>query len=113
LKKYDKELLIRSSQDDVLTIESHPPPSRQYTKIIQEVIDLKGGDDKQGDLVLEWDTKKGQPDTRKESERLWLGPYKIVKKSVNDSYYLSTLQMRRRPLPISGSLLKPHHGEEI
>jgi hypothetical protein len=30
--------------------------------------------------------------------------------SVNDSYYLTTLEGRRRPLPISGRLLKPHQG---
>jgi hypothetical protein len=104
--------LIRPSQDDILTTKSHPPPSKQYTRVIQETIDLKGGDYKQGDLVLEWDTRKGQPDTRKEFGKFWLGPYKIEEKSVNDSYYLSTLQGRRCPLPISGSLLKPHHGEE-
>jgi hypothetical protein len=63
-------------------------------------------------LALEWDTRKGQLDTRKEFEKLWLGPYKILKKFVNDSYYLSTLQGRRNLLKISGSLLNPHHGEE-
>jgi hypothetical protein len=59
LKKDDKEFFIRPSQDDILTTKSRPSPSRQYTKVIQEAIDLKGGDYKQGDWVLEWDTRKG------------------------------------------------------
>jgi hypothetical protein len=58
LKKEDESLLIKPSQDEFLTTESHrlphnntpPPPSQQYTK---------GADYKQGDLVLEWDTKMG------------------------------------------------------
>jgi hypothetical protein len=70
-------LLIRPSQEDILTIESHPPPSKKYTRVIQEAIDLKGGDYKQGDLVLVWDTKKGQLNTHKEFEKFWLGPYRI------------------------------------
>jgi hypothetical protein len=53
LKKKDKELLIRPSQDDFLTVESHPPPSRQYTRVIQDTTNFKGGEYKQGDLVLE------------------------------------------------------------
>jgi hypothetical protein len=69
LKKDDKELLVRLSQDDVLTTKSHPPPSKQYTRVIQEAVNLKGGDYKQGDLVLEWDTRKGQPDTHERSLR--------------------------------------------
>jgi len=63
-------------------------------------------------LVLEWDTRKGDLDTCKEFGKFWLGPYKIEEKYASDSYYLSMLQGRRRPLPISGSLIKPHHGEE-
>jgi hypothetical protein len=63
LKKDDKELFIRPSQDDVLTTKSQPPPSKKYTRVIKEAVHLKGGDYKQGDLVLEWNTRKGQPDT--------------------------------------------------
>jgi hypothetical protein len=112
LKKEDKDMLVRPSQDDVLTTESHPPPSRQYTRVIQEAVDPKGGDYKQGDLVLEWDAKMGQPNTHKDSKKFWLGPFKVRGKSVNDSYYLNTMQGRRHPLPVSGHLLKPHCGEE-
>jgi hypothetical protein len=40
-----------------------PPPSKKYNRVIQEEIEFKGGDEKQGYLVLEWDTRKGQSDT--------------------------------------------------
>jgi hypothetical protein len=63
LKKEDKDLLIRSSQGDVLTSKSHPLSSRQYTRVIQETIDVKGGEYKRGDLVLEWNIREGQPNT--------------------------------------------------
>jgi hypothetical protein len=59
LKKDDKELLVRLSQYDVITTKSHLPPSKQYTRVIQEAIDLTGGDYKQGYLFLEWDIRKG------------------------------------------------------
>jgi hypothetical protein len=90
LKKDDKDLLI--------TLESHPPHSRQYTRVIQEQVDNKREYFKQGDLVLEWDRKKGKPNTHKEFEKFSLGPFEIEKSSVNDSYYLYTLQGRMRPL---------------
>jgi hypothetical protein len=112
IKKEDKYLLIIPSQDDVLTTESHPPPSRQYTRVIQEAMDFKGMDYKQGDLVLEWDMKMGQPSTHKDSKKFWLGLFKVRGKSVDNSYYLSTMQGRMHPPPISGNILKPHCGEE-
>jgi hypothetical protein len=48
LKKGDKEILIKLIQEDTLKMESHPPPSEKYTKVIQETIDLKEEDYKQG-----------------------------------------------------------------
>jgi hypothetical protein len=104
-------LLTELYQEDVLTTEPHPSPSTQYTGI-QEAVDSKGGDYKQGDLVLAWDTKMGEPNNIKKCTKFWLGPFKITMKSVNDSYYLSTIEGRKRPLSISGHLLTPHHGEE-
>jgi hypothetical protein len=103
--------LTEPNQEDVLTVEPHPPPSTQYIGI-QEVVDSEGGDYKQGDLVLEWDTNMGEPNNIKECTIFWLGPFKIRMKSINDSYYLSTIQRRKRPLLVSGCLLKPHHGAD-
>jgi hypothetical protein len=66
----------------------------------------------QGDLALEWDTKMGGPNNIKGCTNFWIGPIKIRMKSVNDSYYLSMIDGRKRLLPISGRLLKPHHMVE-
>ena len=104
-------MLTEPNQEDVLTIEPHPPPSTQYTRI-QEAYDSEGGDYKKGDLVLEWDTKMGEPNNTKGNAQFCLGPIEIRMKSVNDAYYLSTLEGRKRPLPVSGCLLKSHHGAE-
>ena len=112
MKKDDKGFFIIPSQDDVLTTESHPLPSRQYTIVIQDADDTKGEDYKQGDLVLEWDAKMGQPSTHKDSKKFWLGPFKVRGNYVDDSYYLNTMQGRMCPLLVSGHLLKPHCGEE-
>jgi hypothetical protein len=57
-----------------------------------------------------WDTKKGEPTNVKGSAQFWPGPFIVGRKSVNDAYYLSTLEGRRRPLPVSGHLLKPYQG---
>jgi hypothetical protein len=108
MKGDDEDLLTQPNQEDVLTIEPHPPPSTQYIRI-QEEVDSEGGDYKQGDLVFEWDTKMGEPNHTKGCAKFWLGPFKIGMKSVNDAYYLSMLEGRKCPLLVSGCLLKPHH----
>jgi hypothetical protein len=107
----DEHSLTEPNQEYVLITEPHPPPSTQYTRV-QEAVDSEGGDYKQGDLVLEWDTKMGEPNNIKGCTKFWLGPFRVRMKSVNDAYYLSTLEGRRHPLPVSGHLLKPHHGEK-
>jgi hypothetical protein len=61
-------------------------------------------------MVWMWDANKGKPTNIKENNRFWLGPFKVGRKSVNDSYYLSTLEGRRRTVPVSRHLLKPHQG---
>jgi hypothetical protein len=97
----DEHSLTKPNQEDVLIIVPHPPPSTQYTGI-QESVDSEGGDYKQGYLVLEWDTKKGEPNNIKGCTKFWIGPFKIRMKSFNDAYYLSMLEGRKRPLPVSG-----------
>jgi hypothetical protein len=59
-----------------------------------------------------WDKKKGEPTNVKGSVQFWLELFRIGRNSVNDAYYLSTLEGRRRPLPVGGHLLKPHQGAE-
>jgi len=112
LKKGEDSKLIEQSQQEVFTVESHPPPSRQYTRVIQETTKFKTKYYQEGDTIWMWDTKKGEPTNVKGSAQFWLGPFRVGRKSVNDAYYLSTLEGRRRPLPVSGHLLKPHQGEK-
>ena len=104
--------MIRPTQQEVFTAESHPPPSKQYTRVIQETTKSKTKDYQEGDTIWMWDTKKGDPTNVKVSEQFCLGPFRVGMKSVNDTYYLSTLEGRRCPLLVSGHLLKPHHGEK-
>jgi uncharacterized protein (DUF2249 family) len=112
LKRGDNDVLIKPSQQEVLTAESHPPPSRQYTRVIQEPMKFEAKEYQEGDTVWMWGTKKGEPNNVKGSAKFWLRPFRIIMKSVNDAYYLSTLEGRKRPLPDSGCLLKHHHGAE-
>jgi hypothetical protein len=41
LKKEEDDMLIKPSQQEVFTAESHPPPSRQYTRVVQETTKFK------------------------------------------------------------------------
>jgi hypothetical protein len=110
LKTRESDILIRPSQQKVFTTESHPPPSAQYTRVFQGTTKYKIREYKEGDVVWMWDTLKGEPTNVKGSTQSWLGPFKVGRKSVDDSYYLSTFEGRRCPLPINGHLLKPHQG---
>jgi hypothetical protein len=94
----------------IFVAKSHPPPSTQYTKIIQGTTNFRVKEYKKGDTVGMWDANKGRPTNITEDNHFGFGPSRVRKKPVNDSYYLSTLEARRRPLPISGRLLEPHPG---
>jgi hypothetical protein len=109
-KKDGEDVQIHPSQQEVFTPEAHPPPSVQYTRVVQGTTKHKIRKYKEGDLVWMWDTQKGEPINVKGSAQSWLGPFKVGMESVDNSYYLSTLEGRRRPLPINRCLLKPHQG---
>jgi hypothetical protein len=110
LKRVEDDVQIHLSQQEVFAVESHPPPSAQYTRVVQGMTNFKIKEYKEGDVVWMWDANKGEPTNTKGNIRFWLGPFKVGRKSVNDTYYLSTLEGRRRTVPISGRLLKPHQG---
>jgi hypothetical protein len=63
-------------------------------------------DFKEGDEVLLWDKRREKPRIHQKFDNIWLGPYKIEEVSGPDSFYLSTTEGRRIPLPVNGSLLK-------
>jgi hypothetical protein len=52
-----------------------------------------------------WDERKGKPKYNKKSEVLWLGPYIFKKKSKGGTYYLSSMDGRKMPIPVAGSIL--------
>ena len=110
LKRPEDEVQIDPSHEEVFTAKSHPPPSTQYTRVVQGTTKYKIRKYKEGDVVWMWDTQKGYPTNVKGSTQLWLGPFKVQRELVDDSYYLSTLEGRRRPLLINEHLLKPHQG---
>jgi hypothetical protein len=110
LKKVEDDVRIHPSQQEIFIAESHPPPSTQYSRVIQGTTNFRVREYKEGDMVWMWDANKGKPTNIKGNNHFWLGPFKVGRKSVNDSYYLSTLEGRRRTVPISGHLLKPHQG---
>ena len=110
LNKVEDDVRICPSQQEIFIAESHPPPSTQYTRVVQGTTKYKIRKYKEGDVVWMWDTQKGEPTNVKGSTQFWLGPFKVGRKSVDDSYYLSTLEGRSHPLPISRHLLKPHQG---
>jgi hypothetical protein len=108
--KDEEDVQIHPSQQEAFTPEAHPPPSVQYTRVVQGTNKHKIEKYKEGELVWMWDTHKGEPTNVKGSTQSWLEPFKFEMESVDNSYYLSTLEGRRHPLPISGHLLKPHQG---
>jgi hypothetical protein len=104
----EDDVRICPSQQEIFIAESHPPPSTKYTRVVQGTTKFKVREYNEGDIVWMWDANKGKPTNIKGNDHFWLGPFKVGRKSVNDSYYLSTLEGRRRTMPISGHLLKPH-----
>jgi hypothetical protein len=62
----------------------------------------------EGSLALMWDKMKGKPKYDKGNKFLWLGPYIVKKKHEKGTYYLSSMDGRRMPLPVVGSLLRPY-----
>jgi hypothetical protein len=111
-KEDDEHFLTKPNQEEILITEPHPPPSTKYIGV-HEAVDSEGGDYKQGDLVLEWNTKMGDPENIKGCTKFFLGPFRVGMNSINNAYYLSTLEGRRLRLLVSGHLLKPHQGENI
>jgi hypothetical protein len=107
LKRPEDEVQIDPSHEEVFTAKSHPPPSTQYTRVVQGTTKYKIRKYKEGDVVWMWDTQKGDPTNVKGSTQLWLGPFKVQRELVDESYYLSTLEGRRRPLPINGTSSNP------
>jgi hypothetical protein len=55
LKKHEDDVQIHPSQPDFFTVEAHPPPSVQYTRVVQGMTKYKIKN-YEGDMVWMWDT---------------------------------------------------------
>jgi hypothetical protein len=62
----------------------------------------------EGSIAFMWDKRKGKPENDQKNNNSWLGPYIIKKKSEKENYYLSSMDGRKIPLPVDGSLLRPY-----
>jgi hypothetical protein len=73
LKKVEDDVQIHPSQWEIFIAESHPPPSTQYTRVIQGTTNFRVKEYKEGDVVWMWDSNKGKPTNikRKQSFLAW------------------------------------------
>jgi len=62
----------------------------------------------EGIFALMWDKNKGNPKYDKGNEVVWLGLYLVKNKYQKGTYYLSTMDGRRIPLSVDGSLILPY-----
>ena len=58
IKKPEDDVQIHPSQQEVFIAEAHPPPSAQYTRVVQGTTKYKIKKYKEGDIVCMWDTQK-------------------------------------------------------
>jgi hypothetical protein len=88
----------------------------KYKEVIKDIVHTEPPYDEntpstifnEGTLVLMWDKRRGKPIYEQKEKNSWLGPYIIKMKSDKERYYLTTLDERKMPLPVDGSLLHPH-----
>ena len=57
----EDDVRIRPSQQEIFIAKSHPPPSTQYSRVVQGTTKFKDREYKQGDIVWMWDANKGKP----------------------------------------------------
>jgi hypothetical protein len=97
LKKEDEE-----HEETIKGMVNTEPPSYPYIESIPCI------NFSEGSLALMWDKRKGKPKYDQRDDNSWLGPYIVKKKSDKEKYYLTTLDGRKMPLPVDGSLLQPY-----
>jgi hypothetical protein len=97
LKKEDKE-----HEEAIKREFNAKPPSYPYIDNIPYI------NYSEGSIAFMWDKKKGKPKYEKKDDNSWFGPYIVKNKSDKENYYLTTLDGRKMPLPVDGSLLWPY-----
>jgi hypothetical protein len=78
LKRPKDDVQNHLSQQEVFTVEAHPPPFEKYTRSVQGKTKYKIKKYKEGDVVWMWDTQKGEPTNVKGSTQSWLKPFKVA-----------------------------------
>jgi hypothetical protein len=91
--KKDEGKKDQEQEQAIKNIVKEDPPTQPY---IEDVPHFEFGE---GSLALMWDKRKGKPKYDKKSEIIWLGPYIVKKKSKKGTYYLSSMDGRKIPLP--------------
>jgi len=59
-----------------------------------------------GDLVLRWDTRRGDKGKHGKFDPLWYGPFRIVESKSNNTFILENLDGGLLQLPVNGQYLK-------
>jgi hypothetical protein len=98
LKKYEDNK-DQEREKDMKEMVKADPHTQPYIEDIHYV------DFDDGSLSFMWDKREGKPKYDKMSEVLWLGPYIIKKKFEKGAYYLYTMDGRKIPLSVDGSIL--------
>jgi hypothetical protein len=113
VRHYDKDVgEVKILQNDEQTQQTN---KQQIIKSIQEVApppELYIEDDPhieygEGNLVLLWDKKRGEPNYDPKDEILWVGPF-IVKNKENNLYNVFTMTGRKVPVGYEASRLCPY-----
>jgi hypothetical protein len=100
--KKDEAKKDKEREQAIKDMVKEEPPSQPYIENIPYI------NFSEGSLALMWDKKRGEPKYDERNEVLWLGPYIVKKKSEKGKYYLSSMDGRKMPLPVDGSLLRPY-----
>jgi hypothetical protein len=111
-----KEKLAKYHGKEPWSIQILKKEDEKHEEMVKDIVHIEPPHDNnmpcisfnEGILVLMWDKRKGKPIYDQKDNNSWLGPYITKKKSDKERYYLKTLDGRKLPLPIDGSLLQPH-----
>jgi len=66
-----------------------------------------------GDLVLKWDKAHEEKGKHTKFQRMWLGPFQVIKVIGPSTFMLHDLTGKRDSLPVNGQILKKYFPYEI
>jgi hypothetical protein len=112
----DEKKIAKYHRKELGSIHIVQEEDEKHEEIVKYTIQTETPHDKntpcinfnEGSPMLMWNKRKGKPKYDQKDNNSWLGPYITKKKSDKEMYYLTTLDGRKMPLPVDGSLLQPH-----